>query len=138
MPITTTLGTLVQAAEPALTNLAKIRLPAKTAYHIAKLLRAVREETAHFHAERNALVERWGDERDATPIEQKDLGAARLRAVRPEHIAEFVAAVEELSALTVEIAVAPLTLEALGAIDVPAADLLALGPLLAAPEEDKP
>jgi len=133
--IATTLGALV-TAEPALERLATERLSVKAAYHVAKLARLVRLETALFHEARQKALLEFGEERDAaTPEERARLGP-RVITVTPEHAAAFTARLADLTALPVELAWTPLDLEALGDLRITPADLLALGPLIADPKEE--
>ena len=116
--IATTLGQLV-SAEPALAELAKQRLPAKVAYQIARLSRKAGEETKHFHDSRDAAIKELGEEKDGQVV------------VKPSNIGAFVLRLNELASIEVELDAQPVAIEALG--DISAADLLALGPLVAEP-----
>jgi hypothetical protein len=127
--ITTTLGAL-SLTEPALARLAEVRLPVKTAYQVAKLLRVVKVEASHFEQQRQAYVRELGTERDPTPAERAQGFTDRVVVVGPADQPEFGRRMLELSNLVVELPAAPLALAALGAIDITAADLVALEPIL--------
>ena len=130
MSIETTLGALVEA-EPALGRLLALKLPTKTAYHLAKLAKLVREETQHFHTQREALIRELGTERDPTEAEKVQNGnGTKVISVTPEHWPECQTRLAELAAVQVTIALTPIAIDELGAIDVAGEDLLALGPLL--------
>lgn len=128
-----TLGSLV-AAVPALQRLAELRLPVKTAYHLAKLLRAVQQEAAEFETQRIALLKQYGEERDATLSEQAQFGAARVTVVPAVQSEAFSTALKALTALEVDVPLQPLTLAELGDATVAGNDLCLLGALLADPE----
>jgi hypothetical protein len=119
--IATTLGQLVEA-EPACRTLCALALPPKAAYHLAKLVRLVMVETAHFTETRDRYIREFGTE----VIEGN--GAFTI-GVDHSNWPAFVAQMNELAAVPVEIAWGPVTLEMLGAQPVAAKDLLALGPL---------
>lgn len=134
--IETTLGALFDA-EPALGRLLAVPLPVKTAYHVAKLGRLVREDTAHFHEQRAALIRELGAERDPTDAEKAHGGSdTKVISVTAEHWQEFQTRVAELAAIPVTLAWRPLLLDDLGAIAISGADLLALGPLVTAAPSD--
>lgn len=136
--IETTLGLLVQA-EPVLCGvkdpstgavitpgLVALRLPAKHAYHLEKLARLLSEETRHFHAKREAAIHELGTKRDDGQVEIPQ-GSEAIR--------EFVKRLNELAEIPVVIHWKPITLDMLGDEKVSAADLHALGPLLADVDE---
>ena len=112
--ITTTLKDLMEA-QPALERLAAERLPVKSAYRVAKLLRLARPEVDQFVAQRNELVRQFGRPRDNGDIE-----------VTAENREAFFAKVNELAAIEVKFELEPLELAALDGVQVSAADLLAL------------
>lgn len=124
--ITTTLATLV-ACEPALSRLAAIALPAKTAYQIAKLARAVTGETKLFHESRDKKIRELG-----APSED-----GQQIMVPPDRTGEFVQYVNELATVEVKLDATPIAFADLSAVNVTAADLLVLEPLLAF-EDAKP
>jgi hypothetical protein len=119
--IATTLGALVQA-EAALMAICAVKLSPKSAYHVAKLARLVAVDTKHFHTERDALITELGTQREDGGYELKP---------DSDQVPAFVARLNDLAAVPVEIPWGPITLEMLGTADVSAQDLLALGPLLA-------
>ncbi len=126
--IETTLGALV-TAEAALARLAGRQLPIKTAYHVAKLVRLVRAETEHYHAQRTAFIKELGASRDPTPAE-KAAGSTEVFEVKSENVQDFQKRMTELDALAVTIAWGPIDLATLGAIEIVAFDLVQLEPLL--------
>jgi hypothetical protein len=117
--IRTTLGALVEA-ESVLTELATIRLPARSAYHLKKLAAMVTSETAHFHAERNAIIAELGTPRTDGGFEIAP-GSPVFRT--------FVTRVTEVAAIDVEVHWGPLTLAMLGDVPITAQQLASLGPL---------
>jgi hypothetical protein len=122
--IDTTLGQLAEA-EPALARLAAEKLPFRTAHLIAKLAKAVAEETKYFHEERNALVKEFGEVKPGGTPDEIQVGPTM--ASWPA----FVAKVNELVAVPVTIPLAPIDLttlapEKLDKLEVSAADLLLL------------
>lgn len=125
--ITTTLGQLVNA-EPALTRVSAERLPAKTAYQVAKLLRLCGVEIAHFNTQRQALFAELGVERPATDDEQKANSGATVREIPPASIPAFHQRLQAVADVAVEIGATPVPIDTLGTIS--AADILALGPLV--------
>lgn len=123
--ISTTLGALVTAA-PALTPIGLLKLRPNAAYHVKKLTALVASETRHFDAERVAYITELGVAKDTGFQITPDSEAWPI----------FVARLDELAAVPVEIAWGPITLDLLGDAPVTAADLAALGPLFADPAED--
>jgi hypothetical protein len=122
--ITTTLGALVQA-EAALAAICALKLSAKSAYHLKKLTQIVAIETQHFHTERDRYITDLGTAREAGGFELKP---------DSDQMPIFVAKVTELLAVPVELAWGPITLAMLGDEKVSAAELTALGPLVADPD----
>jgi hypothetical protein len=117
--ITATLQDLL-TAERALQRLSERPLPIKVSYHLGKLRRLVRAETQVFYEERDKLARELGS---------GDAAGATF-TVPPAQLPTFHARLAELTALTVTIAWAPLDLATLGAIEITAADLDALTPLV--------
>lgn len=122
-PLQTTLGDLV-AAEEALSRVAALKLPVKSAYHVAKLVRLVREETRVFHEQRDAFIRELGEASVANAHGEQTI------TVKPANWPEFQKRIRELAAIAVTIAWGPLTLDMFGEESIAAADLLALGPLV--------
>lgn len=121
--ITTTLGALV-AAEDALRRLLDVKFDksggAKLRYHVMKIARLVAVETAHLYAERNKLVQQFGEMKDGRLVV----------AMTSEKWPEFVQACDELGAVGVTLNWAPLSYAMLEPYsDISAADLIALGAL---------
>jgi hypothetical protein len=118
--IPVSLGQLVQA-EPALQRLLEVRLPARTAYHVAKLMALVQAETQHFHAQRETFIRELGtpvpDQPDALQVASANLPAFRER-------------IQELVDVETTLDWAPLSLEELP--EMTGADVMALGPLVRA------
>jgi len=123
------LGDLVNA-EVALDRLLEERLPATVAYHVAKLARLVKAETAYFASQREAHVRELGEEVPVTD-EQRAAGATSILKVKLEHVEEFNRRLTELATVEVSIAWRPLPFEALPPIS--GADVLRLGPLVMEP-----
>ena len=120
MKIETTLGELVEA-EAALDRVLAVKLDAKTRYHAVKLARLVKQETKHFHDERNALVEKLGTDGLA--------GAKEIRANSPA-MAQFVAELKPMYEIPVTVEWGPLTRAMLEPyLDVTGKDQIDLGPL---------
>lgn len=134
--ITTTLGILM-TAEPALGRLAEQRLAPRHSYGLAKLVEAVRAETARFTAERQKLAEQFGTAREATAEERATLGA-RVITVPPEHMAPFAAGVSELAAIPVTLPAPPFDLAWCNGDAITARDILDLGPLVTFTPEEAP
>lgn len=122
--MTTTLGALFEA-EPALLRLAGEKLPFAVAYRVAKLTKAVGEETRHFHEQRNALVKQYGEPRNGNPDDVHVLPAMATWA-------PFVAAVQELASVPVTLPLDPIDLVSVSTLTITAADLLQLGALVTA------
>ena len=127
--ITMSLGALL-GAELALDRLLEERLPAKVAYHVAKLAKLVKTETAYFATEREKAIRELGQEMPPTE-EQRASGATSILQVKPEHVEEFNRRLTDLAAVEVAIAWRPLPLDTLP--DLSGADLLRLGPLVTEP-----
>ena len=119
-------------AEPALVAIMRLRLPAKSAYHVAKLAKYVREELKLFTAQRTALITELGEERDATETEQAQGNQGKVHQVKPDNIPEFQKRISELGAVKATIAWGPITIEMLGDEKVPAMELMQLGELFTA------
>lgn len=123
--ISTTLGSLV-VAEPALQLLAKLELPERTAYHVAKLLRLVSPELKHFHEKREAYIKEYGEERETTAEEKAAGMGERVTSVTDEKREAFIAKVEELALVPVELAWRPIKISALTGSKLKAEDILPL------------
>ncbi len=130
MSIQTTLGELV-AAEDALKRVAALKLPVKSAYHVAKLIRIVSGEVRAFHEQRERFIRELGV--TAPP----NAHGEQTISVTPEQWPEFQRRIRELAAISVSIAWGPLTVEMFGTESVAPADLVALGPLMAWPGESE-
>jgi hypothetical protein len=115
--IPVTLGELVQAEE-ALQRLAEVKLPAKQAYHVAKLVRLIKAETQHYHAQREEAIRELGD---ATA------DGSEIR-VPPDKMPEFMKRLNELFTVETRIDWTPLSVADLP--EITAADLLRLGPFV--------
>lgn len=127
--IAMTLGELL-SAEIALDRLLEERLPAKVAYHVAKLAKLVKTETAYFASQREAHVRELGEDVPPTD-EQRAAGATAILKVKDEHINEFNRRLTELAAVEVSIAWRPLPFDALPPIS--GGDVLRLGALITEP-----
>lgn len=124
--ITITLGGLVNA-EAALSRLCAERLPATTAYQVAKLMRLAAVETKHFHVQRQAVYKELGVERPATD-EERATGVETMIEVAPEHLLDLHKRIQEHADVSVSLDAKPVDLATLG--DISPADLMALGPLV--------
>lgn len=122
--IRTTLGVLVDAEE-ALARMARLQLPLKVGYHVSKLAKLVRVETAHFQEKRTDLIKQLGDRREPTKAEAS-LGQTEIYQVKRENNAEFKKKMDELAAIEVEIAWRPLRLNDLGDVCLAPADIILL------------
>lgn len=127
--IETTLGALVNSVA-ALNRLLELRLPVAAAYHVAKLAKLVDAEVVIYEKQRVALVNEFGVRRAPTAEETAKYGPEQLTAVPEDKRQVFNAGIANLAAHEVTIAWKPLTLAELGAVDISAGDLLALGALL--------
>lgn len=116
--IALTLGELVQAEE-ALKRLIEVKLPAKTAYHVAKLMRLVLAETQHFHTQREEAIRELGKPNPENPAEIR---------VSPECMTDFASRINELYAVETRIDWTPLSIGDLP--EITASDLLRLGSLV--------
>jgi hypothetical protein len=116
--IVMTLGDLV-LAEEALTRLLEVKVPARLAYHVAKLTRLVKAETAHFYTARDSEIRELGLESIERPGEFR---------VREEHMPLYMRRLSELAAVETTIEWTALPLAELP--EITAADLLRLGPLV--------
>jgi len=121
-PLTVTLGDLL-AAEPALARLTKREVPLQLAFKLSRLHRAVRAETLAFEQLRLGLVKKYGG--DPRPD--------GWVTVRPEHLAEFTRQVNDAAQERVQLHVEPLSgrvlTELAPDLQLPAQDLVELGPL---------
>jgi len=117
------------AAEPALTRLAENRFAPRHSYALAKLVDAVKVETARFTTERQKLAVQYGTTREATPEERATMGE-RVINVPPERMEPFVADVTELAEVAVTIEVAPFDLAWCNGDLISARDICDLGPLV--------
>jgi hypothetical protein len=117
--MTLTLAQILDA-EQALKRLSAERMPIKTSWLVARLAKAVGAEVAAFHEQRNALIMALGIEKDGQ----------RLIEEHSPNLPAFVAQVNELVSVSVELPWTPLPQEQLGDIAISPADLLALGPFL--------
>jgi hypothetical protein len=132
MSIPTTLGALVQA-EPALGRLLEQRVSMRTAYHLAKFAKLVRDETAVYHQQRDALIRELGAPREPTDAERATGIQGPVTEVTPANRTAFFARERELAAVPVTLEWTRLNLSTLDGIQVSGADLLALEPLLTDP-----
>lgn len=131
--MTTTMGALLQA-EGVLERLGTERVPARVAYHLAKLTDAVRAETKHFHERRRALITELGQERPPTPAEAEASGGAPVIEVTAENREAFASRVNEIAEVAVSIDKWLLTIDLLDAFTLSSDDVRALGPLVTGEE----
>jgi hypothetical protein len=123
MVITLTLGELVAAEDP-LTRLLEVRVNAQLAYQLAKMAKAVRAETKHFHEQRDDYVRELGE---PVPPDQAN-GATGAMRVKVDLLEEFGKRIAELTAVEAILDIRPLALSALP--EISGADLLRLGRLV--------
>lgn len=110
MTITVKLGDLYNAAE-ALGALSKERLPFKTSYAIARLLRKAGDDLAIFNEKRNALIKEFGEE--GKDGEGNPNGSWGVAADSPKW-GDFAEAVNEAAGVEVSLEGELLSLEAFG------------------------
>ncbi len=127
--IETTLGALIEA-EPALRRLLAKPLPARVAYHLAKLGRMVREEVRHFEEQNQALIKELGAEREPTEAEKARNVPGPITEVKKENLPAFFERRAELLAVEVTLAWGPIALADLGAMEIAGEDLEALDVLI--------
>jgi hypothetical protein len=121
--IVLTLQQLMEA-HTALGRLAQQPLPIRTAYAVARLLRALAPDATEFQQQRTALITRLGAPRPPRPEEPQ---GGDVIEVTPANQPEFQRTMAELLAVEVQIDHAPVHLNGGSAtISVTAADLLAL------------
>lgn len=130
MAIQTTFGACLDA-EVALAQLATTAWPAPTAYHVAQLLRQVRDRTRAFEDQRSAIVTDLGAPRPPTDAEQARGILDDVIEVRPDKMRDYFAQYTELRARPTTIDGAPLQLAELEPQAVTALTLIDLGPFLA-------
>jgi hypothetical protein len=116
--ITITLGQLMEA-QPALERLAGERLPVKTAYRVARVLRLVRPEIGQFVEHRNDLVRELG-------VERRTATGEMITEVTEGNRPAFFAKVAELASCEVRLEIEPIEIAALDGVNVTAADCVAL------------
>lgn len=127
--VVTTLGQLLEA-QLALARLSAKPLPAKHAYHIAKIARLVDQEVAIFYQQRNDLIKELGEERIATAAEQAAGHIGKVMQVKPERHADFHARVKEFATLEVTIPLRAIDLTDITDLAISASDINALGDLV--------
>jgi len=125
--IRTTLGAIA-AAEESIKAVAALRLPVKAAYAVSKLLAIVGPELEHWHKQRIAWVHEFG-----SPT------ADGNTAVDPAAMPQFIARMNDLAAVAVELQATPVALDLLGDVEMTARDLGALtgAGLIVDPEQPK-
>jgi hypothetical protein len=134
--IETTLGALTIAGEP-LARLTMLRLPAASAYHIARLARLVDVEVKAVQEQRNAAIKELGAPRPATEAERAAGTEPEVVEVTAANRALFNDRMIELAAVPTTIPAnrVQLTFAALNGCTITAADLLALDPFVEVVEE---
>jgi len=124
------LGQLVQAEE-VLNTIGKQSVSIKTAYHLAKLMKLVKEETSIYHLKREEFIKELGEKREPTKEELAKGVNGEIFEVAKDKIPEFVKQINELSEISVTIDKwLLLTLELLENIDISAQDVLFLDSLI--------
>lgn len=121
--IRTTLKALSEAA-PALGRLAGVKMPARTAYRLRRILGGVEAALNPFFEQRNELVRRFGTAEGDQIVVRGDEAAAAL-------LAELQPLLDEV----VELPFAPIYLDDLGDAEVTATDLILLDGFVVDPLE---
>lgn len=119
-------------AQPALTRLAEERLPVKLAYHVARMLKATQPDVEEFVQQRNKLVRQYGIARLPLSDLERQTHGAEVIEVTAENLDAYRRDIDALTSVEVTINREPLVLE--GVDKIAAADLLALGSLVAESE----
>lgn len=113
-------------AQPALQRLSQEKLPIKTAYNVARMLKALQPELDEFFTQRMTLIKKYGTTR-ATTDEEKAQHGEELTEVLAPSVPDFRKDIDELVAIKISIDREPLKLD--GLPDMTPADLIALEPL---------
>jgi hypothetical protein len=135
MPIRLAVRELLDA-QPALQRLGAEKLPIKVAYNLARLMRVIQPELDDFYKQRNDLVKQYGVTRPATDAERTQHGD-EVTEVPKDKIEEFRNEINELADEKITLDREPLKLGA-NFPDISAADIIALGALLADDEDEQP
>jgi len=117
--VKTTLGHLFNA-EAALQRLVDMKLAAKVAVHVSRIVRFVGPEIALFKSKRLELYQKFGTLSDD----------GKMITLKPEHHEEFNVAVTELAGVEVVIPHDPLTVDDLADQSITSADIMVLGVLI--------
>jgi hypothetical protein len=112
------LGSLV-IADNALDQLLEMKFSAKTAYHIAKLARLVKEEVRHFNDKRDSLIRELGE-----------MNGNNTMKVKPENMEEFVKQINELASVKIEVNWKPIPLDEISGNEITGSILLKLDSLV--------
>ncbi len=123
------LGALV-FAEPALKNLCALQLPAAALYRLSKIVKAVTEETKHYHERRDALIQELG-----TANGRQVSIPSEIDGTPNPNLDAFVTRMTEIAQIEVELSVTPFRLDDLGDQTAKTEDILALGALVS---DDEP
>ena len=123
------LGQLVQAEE-VLFSISKQPVTIKTAYHIAKLMKSIKEETSIYHSKREELIKEMGEKRDPTKEEMGKGISGEIFEVTKERLPEFIEKMKELNEIDITVDKWLLTFELLDKIDISAQDVLLLDSLI--------
>lgn len=124
MTIKIKLGELV-GAEPVLSELVKEKLPFKTSYHIARLLKKANDDLKLFGERRNELVQKYG-------LVDVANGGFSIKPGSPNWAA-FEEAINEVVAVEITIDADTLPIEAMGDLPWPVEKLFAIMWLFAEP-----
>lgn len=126
-----TLGQITDA-EPALKTLSGLRLPIKSSYRIAKLLRTAQAELEIFRERRNDIIKELGEDRPTTGAERAQTGLDTITSVKAEKLAEFFQRETELRDIKVPLDWEPLEASILDGQSLTPGEVLALEPFLKA------
>jgi hypothetical protein len=110
-------------AQSALMNLAQLKLPVKSAYHVSKLTRLAGQELQDIERQREALVREFGSENPDKSV-----------TVKPDRMPEFQEKYKELAEIEVKLDWNPIPFEMLEHSQLTANDVTMLGSLLAEPK----
>lgn len=130
--IQTTLGAIA-AAGAALHRFSELRLSTRAAYQIHKLAALVDAEAKIYDERRRVLLKEFGTARAAKTSEEKAKYGDSLVDISADNSVAFFAELKKLEDFPVTIAWTPLAFEDLAGSQVSAAEITALGALLAEP-----
>lgn len=130
--IQTTLGAIA-AAGAALRRFSELRLSHSAAYQIHKLAGLVAAEATIYDERRNLLLKEFGTARAAKTPEEKAKYGDSVVDISADKFEAFFAELKKLEDVPVTIAWTPLAFEDFAGSQITAAEITALGALLAEP-----